>query len=163
MQMREVSTPAEIETVVKLANAIWYEWYSSIIGEEQVAYMLENFQSYTAVEQQIKNGFFYYLVYDGEKAVGYTSIAYREAQLFLSKIYILSEYRGRGIASFMLGELEHLAKAALKQVIFLTVNKQNLLAIKFYEAKGFKTVEEVVTDIGGGFVMDDYVMEKELL
>ena len=44
--------------------------------------------------------------------------------------------------------------------MYLTVNKGNDLGIRAYKGTGFQIVEAVVTDIGEGFVMDDYVMEK---
>jgi RimJ/RimL family protein N-acetyltransferase len=46
--------------------------------------------------------------------------------------------------------------------LILSVNKRNTKAITAYKRNGFAIVESVVTDIGGGFVMDDYVMAKEL-
>ena len=47
-------------------------------------------------------------------------------------------------------------------MIYLTVNKQNLISISVYEKLGFLRARDLVTDIGSGFVMDDYVMEKYL-
>ena len=44
--------------------------------------------------------------------------------------------------------------------MYLTVNKHNDIAIRAYEAKGFETIEAAETDIGEGFIMDDYIMEK---
>ena len=42
------------------------------------------------------------------------------------------------------------------------MNKHNAAAIAAYRNCGFVTREEVVVDIGNGFVMDDYVMAKPL-
>jgi RimJ/RimL family protein N-acetyltransferase len=49
-----------------------------------------------------------------------------------------------------------------RTTLILNVNKQNLRAIRAYERNGFFVREAVVVDIGGGFVMDDYVMAKRL-
>ena len=46
--------------------------------------------------------------------------------------------------------------------ISLTVNKYNEASIKAYEKMGFKKVKDIVIDIGNGFVMDDYLMEKKV-
>ena len=46
--------------------------------------------------------------------------------------------------------------------LILNVNKNNVQAIRAYEKNGFAIREAVVVDIGGGFVMDDYVMAKPL-
>lgn len=42
----------------------------------------------------------------------------------------------------------------------LTVNKNNVKAIRAYEKTGFKNIGSLVQDIGNGFVMDDYKMEQ---
>ena len=73
---------------------------------------------------------------------------------------ILKKFRGNGIATSLFNEI---AKASAdKESIYLTVNKYNESSIKVYEKLGFKTVDSVVTDIGGGYVMADYIMEKAL-
>ena len=46
--------------------------------------------------------------------------------------------------------------------ITLTVNKNNAIAIEAYRKMGFENAGSIVTDIGGGFVMDDYKMEKSV-
>ena len=46
--------------------------------------------------------------------------------------------------------------------IYLTVNRNNRHAYEVYLAKGFKVIAEECADIGFGFVMDDYIMEKEV-
>jgi RimJ/RimL family protein N-acetyltransferase len=42
------------------------------------------------------------------------------------------------------------------------VNKNNVNSIKVYEKLGFKKTGPVIQDIGNGFVMDDYKMEKDI-
>jgi RimJ/RimL family protein N-acetyltransferase len=44
--------------------------------------------------------------------------------------------------------------------IWLTVNRFNDTSIKIYESLGFLKTGTQVADIGSGFVMDDYIMEK---
>ncbi|MNC98616.1 Acetyltransferase (GNAT) family protein [compost metagenome] len=45
--------------------------------------------------------------------------------------------------------------------LVLAVNKNNATAIAAYLKHGFRIADAVVTEIGGGFVMDDYIMEKD--
>jgi ribosomal protein S18 acetylase RimI-like enzyme len=45
----------------------------------------------------------------------------------------------------------------------LAVNKSNRSAISAYLKHGFRVGDAVVKDIGGGFVMDDYIMVKPLV
>ena len=47
------------------------------------------------------------------------------------------------------------------EAMYLTVNKHNDLALRAYQAKGFTTIEAVETDIGEGYIMDDFIMEKK--
>jgi hypothetical protein len=46
--------------------------------------------------------------------------------------------------------------------IWLTCNRHNTKTIAVYEHLGFQKVNEEVTDIGNGFVMDDYIFEYEV-
>ena len=47
--------------------------------------------------------------------------------------------------------------------IELTVNKYNSGTIAAYEKMGFEKVRPAVFDIGGGYIMDDYIMKKSLV
>jgi hypothetical protein len=44
----------------------------------------------------------------------------------------------------------------------LFVNKHNVQAVRAYLRQGFVFDQDVITDIGDGFVMDDFVMVKHL-
>lgn len=158
-----VNTAEETAEVAHLAAEIWYEYYISIITIEQIDYMIEKFQSVRAITDQIQHlGYEYYLVYNHGSAVGYISLRQEEGKLFLSKFYIVKEYRGRGYASQALEFLEKLCEDRNLSHIWLTVNRNNSSSIAVYEKKGFRTVREQISDIGNGFVMDDYIMEKEI-
>ena len=62
----------------------------------------------------------------------------------------------------MMDFLKQKANKHKLQSISLTVNKQNTDAIRAYEKMGFVNTESLVTNIGGGFVMDDFKMVKEI-
>jgi diamine N-acetyltransferase len=157
----KVSSIKHIEAVEALATEIWTEHYIPIIGREQVDYMLARFQSRQAISEQIAGGYIYFLIQEEGQFIGYVSVQPKEQELFLSKIYVRSSCRGKGYGRKAVGFVEELAKEQGLERIVLTVNKNNALAIKAYEAIGFKKVEALVQDIGSGFVMDDYKMEKE--
>jgi ribosomal protein S18 acetylase RimI-like enzyme len=155
-----VATKQHIEAVEALAKEIWTEHYIPIIGRGQVDYMLARFQSMQAISEQIAMGYLYFLIEEEGQFVGYVSVQPKEHELFLSKIYVLSSCRGKGYGKKAVKFVEELAKEKGLGKIVLTVNKNNTLAIKAYEAIGFKKIEAIVQDIGNGFVMDDYKMEK---
>ena len=56
--------------------------------------------------------------------------------------------------------IEEQAKDLNCKIIYLTVNKYNTNSIMAYQKTGFVKTEELVIDIGNGYVMDDYRMEK---
>lgn len=162
MNIKSVSNKAQISTIEMLAYEIWYEHYTPIIGKNQVKYMLKKFQSIKAMTEQIENGFLYFLCEYDHKTIGYMSVDISNGALFLSKIYVASNERRKGYGRKMISYLETLAKKKNLNKISLTVNKYNTGSIKMYEKVGFMICGSVVHDIGEGFIMDDYQMEKKL-
>ncbi len=160
----EVKNLKDIKETAMLAHSIWNEHYIPIIGKEQVDYMLANFQSEQAIKEQIDEGYRYFLTYNNGKAVGYFAILAdsKDGSLFLSKFYVDKDFRGQGIGRHCISYMEDICKANGLNRIWLTVNKYNSSSIKAYEKLGFRKVEELVQDIGNGFIMDDYRMEKVL-
>jgi len=156
-----VETTDLIQMTARLAREIWMEHYIPIIGQPQVEYMLNRFQSSQAIQEQLKTGYRYYLVcLHPDAAVGYFAVVPRHPDLFLSKFYIARNFRGRGYGREILLYIEGLARAFQCTRIFLTVNKHNAVSIAIYQKMGFRILEDIAQDIGNGFVMDDYRMEK---
>ncbi len=158
---KQITSPEKCEVLATLAQEIWEEWFTPIIGESQVIYMLEKFQSAKAIWSQIQAGMRYFLVSHKGNPVGYYAIKKEETRLFLSKFYLKRSMRGIGAGSRMLSECVKKAQAENLPSIYLTVNKGNEKAIRFYERHEFKKMLSLEKDIGNGFVMDDWLMEKQ--
>jgi len=157
-----VKTHADCHAVEALAFPIWREHYTPIIGSPQVDYMLNKLQTAHAVENQIRQGSHYFLLQSPEgENIGYLSFVLRPAELFLSKLYLRKDYRGQGWARAALEFMKNLARDKQMNRVTLTVHKQNP-SVKVYQALGFEILEPIVTDIGEGFVMDDYRMGLSL-
>jgi len=161
----EAITEADFETLAQLGEKIWREHYSKIISMAQIMYMLsgryapDNLRSYlNADDRWLK------LVKLGETAVGYCSYSITAApsEMKLEQLYLLEECRGKGLGFMMLSHVEDQARKQGLKVLMLQVNKQNADSIAFYKKAGFTVREEAAFDIGNGYVMDDYVMEKTL-
>lgn len=148
-----VETKENIKKISKMSRTIWTEAYEKILSKEQIDYMLTTFLSVQSIKEQINTGYEYFII-KGDKPVGFAAIKDESDKVFLSKIYIYKEYRNQG---FMRGFIDKLKER--KKPIYLTVNKYNLDAIKAYQKMGFEIKKELITDIGKGYVMDDYVME----
>ena len=160
MIIEELSNEAQIEIVAKLAFEIWNEHFTPIIGKAQVDYMVEKFQSKRAISEQIEEGYSYYLLKADGDYIGYTGICPKEDELFLSKLYIRASQRGKGHGRKVVEFLEEIAREKKLRKITLTVNRNNTDTIHAYEKFGFTNEGPVVQDIGSGFVMDDFKMEK---
>lgn len=163
MEIVKVEKPEQIEMVEKIAAIVWEEHYKGNLSDEQIKYMLVKFQSFQAIFEAIKSdGYEYYLFYIGDVPFGYMGFKAKNNKLFLSKLYILKECRGKGYSKKAFEFMEHYCKHNGLTSIWLTCNKNNANSLKVYEKSGFKFVREMVTDIGHGYVMDDYVLEKDL-
>lgn len=156
IEFKTVDNKKAISQVANLAKEIWNQHYLPIIGNEQVSYMLDKFQSEAAIKQQINEGYKYFIILNNQTEVGYCCVKDKAEKLFLSKLYVLNSYRGKGIGKQAVNFIQ---SSFNNSVIQLTVNKRNSNSITFYKKVGFEIVDDVVTDIGNGFVMDDYVME----
>lgn len=158
-------TPSDYETVAKLGDTIWRAHYSRLISLAQIEYMLagryvpEKLAAYVNAADR-----WLHILHLGNKPIGYCSHAFTSnpEEMKLEQLYLLPELHGRGLGWHM---LFHVEQATLKQgrnLLMLTVNKGNDTSIAFYRRAGFGVRESVVFDIGNGYVMDDYVMEKHL-
>ncbi|GAA4304218.1 GNAT family N-acetyltransferase [Aestuariibaculum suncheonense] len=143
-----------------LADTIWREHYIPLVGKPQIDYMLEKFQSAKAMQQQVAEGMTYFNLFYNQNPVGYIAIKPETECLFLSKIYVLKDCRGKGIAKIAMQFVEEQAKTYGLKCIRLTVNINNHIAITAYEKLGFINSGPIVADIGNGFIMDDYEMRK---
>ena len=162
----EVTSAELIRTTVSLARSIWNSHYLPIIGQAQVDYMLQKFQSEKAITTQIEEGYRYHLVIHNDNAVGYAATLCKEAKLLLSKLYVSEAARGTGLGTTLLAHCKELAIQQQCCSVWLTVNRYNANSINWYRNKGFKVVEEKKFDIGNGYIMDDYILEatvEELL
>ena len=146
--------------IEKLADTIWREHYPSIISVAQIDYMLNKYNSIKSIENRAKEGvLFFYMTYT-DIPVGYIAIEKEINCLYISKLYVLKEYRGKKIAKHAMLYANYMAFDFGLRSIKLHVNKYNTNSILAYEKMGFVNKESIVTDIGSGFVMDDYLMVK---
>ncbi len=145
-----------INELAELASEIWHEYWPCILTAEQIDYMVEKFQSKKAIKEQIKNeNYVYYFIKVDNEIAGYVGVSDKKDYLFLSKLYIRKEFRHQGLGRLAFNEIKNLGFKKIR----LTVNKYNKNTINAYLKYGFKTIDSVVSDIGCGFVMDDYIME----
>jgi ribosomal protein S18 acetylase RimI-like enzyme len=160
------SSVEHLPAIAALAGVIWRAHYPGIISPEQIEYMLERMYALPVLEEEVtRRGIRYDRLFVASQLAGFAAYGPTDdsAVVKLHKLYLLPELHGRGFGSRLLEHCETAAKQMGARRLILTVNKQNARAIAAYRRNGFVIAEEVVTDIGGGFVMDDYLMAKELV
>lgn len=160
IKIKQATSLSDYECISKLADIIWHEHYIKIISLEQIEYMLEKYNSVKSIEERIEDGhLFFYMTYNNVP-VGYMTIGKEIDYLYISKLYVLKEHRGKKIAKTAMLYAESMALKQGLLAVKLHVNKYNTNSISVYEKMGFVNIESVITDIGKGFIMDDYLMMK---
>ena len=164
--LEQVTAQGQIDTLCAIAEKVWHETFDPILPEGQTDYMIDKFQSDHAVKDQLQNqNYRYYLgKVDGEYAgfVGFAPHYQGNEEMYLSKVYILSDCRHQGVVRRLFDLVEEEARKEGLSKIRLTVNKHNTHAYEVYQHYGYENVESVKADIGSGYYMDDYVMVKRV-
>jgi diamine N-acetyltransferase len=142
----------DITLIRDLTYQVWPQTYASIISQEQIEYMLELMYS--------KESFI--IVYENNTPVGFASYQETAPALFkLNKLYVLPSQQGKGTGKLLVEYIITAAKKRNGEALQLQVNRRNKAKF-FYEKLGFVVIKEFDFDIGNGYVMDDYVMEKKI-
>lgn len=154
-------THADIEPLRLLAREIWDLHYTPIIGAAQIQYMLD--QRYcpdVLSEELVRTDLWWDLLEVADVPRGYASyfVDEEDRSLMLDKLYVHPQLQRAGYGRQMLERVVARAQALACSRITLAVNKRNPQAIAAYEKWGFRIERAAVKDIGGGFVMDDYIM-----
>ena len=165
------ATEPDFPLLRELAGTIWRQHYAAIISAAQLDYMLAGRFSDEALRRhnQAADKWLEILRVSGTP-VGYCAYELADMDgdertppaMKLGQLYVLKSHRGMGLGKFMLEHVEGWAREVGRRALWLQVNKRNIGAIGFYRSAGFEVVREAVFEIGGSFVMDDYVMAKPL-
>lgn len=156
------ATTADIPLIRELSFQVWPQTYAGILSPDQVTYMLEMMYSESSLQQQITGGARFIIVYEDDNAVGFASYQEIEPSVFkLHKLYVLPAQQGKGTGRFIIDYITDTIKEQNAAALQLQVNRGNR-ARYFYEKLGFRIIKEIDLDIGNGYVMDDYIMEKKI-
>ena len=159
IMFQRAADDSDLAAIAGLADEIWHQHFQTILSPEQIDYMVEKFQSYPALKSQVEeDGYEYYQTLVDGTLAGYIGIHPETDALFLSKLYLHKDYRGRHIATQAFHFLIDLCKNRGLKKIWLTCNKHNDSSLAVYHHLGFQVTDTQEADIGNGFIMDDYIM-----
>jgi ribosomal protein S18 acetylase RimI-like enzyme len=162
IELRTAESSEDCALLADLARDIWTEHYAGIVDLEQIEYMLNTIQTPAAISKQIEHGYHYSVVLVDMEPAGYLSyhVDTESRELFLNKFYVAEVYRGMGVGKYMLNIVEQVAVREACRKIWLVVNINNVDTIAAYEKMGFINKGALKTDIGNGYIMDDYRLVK---
>jgi ribosomal protein S18 acetylase RimI-like enzyme len=155
---------ADLPIISDLAERIWPDTYSAYISDEQLRYMLDMMYNQGELLGQLQKGHIFLIAEDGDREVGFASFSVVDSETNgykLHKIYVLPEMHGKGVGKILMNEVVNLIRRSGGKTLQLNVNRNNK-AKDFYEKAGFRIKETIDLDLGNGFFMNDYIMEKAL-
>jgi len=157
---------ADVVALAALAREIWSAHYPAIIGTAQIEYMLAQRYDFETVRAELRqSGLWWDKLMIGAEMAGFASYFLTQVagEMKLDKLYVHSRHQRHGYGGMMVARVCEVARGQGCSRLALAVNKNNRSAIAAYRKHGFSVVAGVVKDIGGGFVMDDYLMEKSVM
>lgn len=149
----------DIATIREVANITWPVAYGSYISKEQLNYMLDMMYSDNSLLEQMNKGHQFYIAEQHNNPIGFASVSKEEEKSCkLNKLYVLPTAQKIGAGKALLQKSIDYAISHAASCLYLQVNKQNN-AQHFYSKHGFTVREASILEIGGGYIMDDYIME----
>lgn len=158
-----VVTMKQAEELAVVAEKIYYDYYVELIGEENVKFMLAEYQSANSVIEQIKSRkhSYYAIICDGTFC-GYFDIMFEGRRVILDKIYVKKEFRKHGIARYVISHIENLMPSINMNKIIVDILTKNTQAFTAYEKLGFTKTKDFIMQLGNGYKAEYVEMEKKI-
>jgi len=153
----------DIDELIALAGIAWRAHYPGIISVAQIEYMLAQRYNMSVIRGELERGEARWdvLRVDGMMTAFASYFASeRPRAARLDKLYVHPGHLRKGYGGMLIDHACKVMREAGCDTLMLAVNKHNASAIAAYRKHGFRIAESVTKDIGGGFVMDDYIMLK---
>jgi N-acetylglutamate synthase-like GNAT family acetyltransferase len=158
LHIREASKN-DIASIRQIATITWPVAYGTYISKAQLDYMLDMMYSGDSLEDQMNKGHQFFMAEHNSEAIGFASVSKEEDNACkLNKLYVLPTAQKTGAGKALLFKTIDYARSLAASCVYLQVNKQNN-AQQFYSKHGFTIREASILEIGGGYIMDDYIME----
>ena len=158
------ASESDVPLIQDLARRIWHRCYADLLPVEQRDYMLAWMYAAHKLESEIRRGVDYRIAGVEGAPAGYLAwelLAGGETA-HLHKLYLIPEWHGHGFGQAMLQHVMNAAVLRGARTLELRVNRGNARALRAYRRAGFEPAGERVTDIGAGFVMDDFILRRAL-
>lgn len=154
-----------LPSIRRIAYQTWPAAYGEILTAKQIQYMLDRMYALPALTSNLLENHHAFAIasIDG-KEVGFVSFEHGfrgDGITRIHKLYMLPEAQGKGTGAALLEYVEHLARSQGSERLSLNVNRYNK-AQHFYLKHGFEIVGREDIGIGNNYLMEDFIMEKQL-
>lgn len=158
----QAATENDIPLIRELTFRVWPQTYALLLSPDQISYMLDMMYSEASLQRQMKEGCTFIIVREDNEPAGFASYQQTGPGLFkLHKLYVLPNQQGKGTGRLMIDYIIHEIQQQGATRLQLQVKRDNKARF-FYEKLGFSIIEEADFDIGNGYLMKDYIMQKTI-
>jgi len=160
----------DTEALAVISRQTFIDTYASVNTPENMQdYLSTHFSDAATVKQLAEPGTQFYLVELDRKIIGYLKLNSGKAQTDLQhantfeieRIYVLSEFKGKGIGKLLVNKAIALAKQNNADYLWLGVWEHNLPALAFYTKLGFIEFNRHIFKLGDDD-QTDLMMKLEL-
>jgi GNAT superfamily N-acetyltransferase len=138
------------------------ETYAPYFPREWAEYLVEAGHTVAAFKEQVAEGYRHYLVEVDGVLAGYFALHERaDGTMILTHLYLRSDLRGLGLGQEIMEFVHREAEGLGVPAVELFVLRKNTRAVNFYKRHGYEIDREIVTPIGPGAELEDYIMTKK--
>ncbi|MDR0529662.1 MAG: GNAT family N-acetyltransferase [Zoogloeaceae bacterium] len=158
------ATQDDLPALARLARETWLAAYTGIVPDAQIEYMLAQRYNLEALSEILAApDKWLELAFWEERLAGFAlSEPYDARARKLDRLYIHPDWQRRGVGGALVRQAAERARNLGYSELILSVNKRNEQAQRAYRKYGFLQREATQTDIGEGFIMDDYILALKL-
>lgn len=163
-------TTADIDALRELSIRTYYETFSSLSSPEDMdAYLAQAYDREKLLRELDDNNSLFFFLYADDVLAGYLKLNEAPSQsdindavsLEIERIYVSSEFQGRGFGQYLMDQALRIATERGKNYAWLGVWEKNAKALRFYGKNGFYKAGTHVFVMGED-VQTDYIMRKDL-
>lgn len=136
---------SDLDSVRRITWETWLATYTAFVPEEDLRsyfdreYSLESLQTFFRAKS---TGGFLALIQSTPAGYVRTRLDERDGRFYVTSLYVLPKYQGKGVGSLLLQSAEHSAAASGAPAVWLGVMTANTRTVAWYRKIGFVFVEE---------------------
>jgi diamine N-acetyltransferase len=164
-------TETQLLELQKISRQTFYEAFSAVNSEEDMAMYLEHSLSIEKLSTELSNeNTEFYFAQLNDQVIGYLKLNTNDAQtdlqdeqaLEVERIYLLIEYASKGVGQLLMEKAYQVAQLRKAEYIWLGVWEHNTKAIQFYKRNGFSEFGSHMFKLGNDD-QRDILMKRQLI